>query len=148
MTALLLAPAPLPEDPFVSHARAVVDGRVPADAWKVEAYRRALKRGVTVTGRARRTNFCLNCDPTGKGCDGSPARPGTCATDPDTIPVGSFIWTQSDGLLKVTDTGGKVSGKHIDVWFPQCPLGCADAYPESTLYAVLSSPKPKTKHKR
>ena len=42
---------------------------------------------------------------------------GMCAVDPKVIPLGSKVWVQGLGIFVAEDTGGKVKGRHIDIYF-------------------------------
>jgi len=59
----------------------------------------------------------------GKGITytGTLARPGEAAVDPKVIPLGTVLWvpgySERYGLVKAEDIGGKVQGKHIDLFF-------------------------------
>ena len=54
----------------------------------------------------------------GKTATGITAEPGICAADWDFLPVGSLVWVDGYGWCEVQDRGGKVRGKHIDLFFP------------------------------
>jgi len=129
-----MLPSVLPGDPLQRTAyRAVVLREWPrAPQWKLDIYARVLELGTTVNGQARRTTYCLRC--AGRTCaDGSRVRDGICAASRN-IPMGSIIWLESDGLLKVTDRGGLVrvdggsrsrgENANFDVWRPSCVAGC------------------------
>lgn len=123
--------AKLPADPLQRVAyRAVVLNEWPeAPAWKIEAYKQVLDKGIFAGKAARRTTYCPGC--AGNRCaDGSRVRDGICAASKN-IPMHSIIWLASDGLLKVTDRGGAVrphprqgETAHFDVWRPSC-RGCS-----------------------
>ena len=53
---------------------------------------------------------------------GLPTRPGTVAADPAVLPLGTRIKVTGagphSGIYTVTDTGGKVHGRHIDIYLP------------------------------
>ncbi|MBB6452000.1 3D (Asp-Asp-Asp) domain-containing protein [Salirhabdus euzebyi] len=42
--------------------------------------------------------------------------PGTCAVDPNYIPLGTILYVDGYGLCRAEDTGGKVNGYHVDVY--------------------------------
>jgi len=44
--------------------------------------------------------------------------PGTAAVDPDVIPLGTPIWIEGYGFGLAEDTGGRIKGKHIDLYVP------------------------------
>jgi 3D (Asp-Asp-Asp) domain-containing protein len=145
--ALLLAPAPLPEDPLVAHARAVVAGEIPADAWKIARYQQALDEGVRMKGRCKQTRYCLRCDPSNESADGTkPLYVGMCAANPE-IPMHSVLWVQGYGLLRVRDRGGAVKlGRYVrrgetanvDVFVgDRCPGGCDNGTKRQVPYAIL-----------
>lgn len=58
----------------------------------------------------------------GKTADGTPAREGVVAADPDVLPLGSRIRVQGagehSGEYVVEDTGPAVQGREIDVYLP------------------------------
>jgi 3D (Asp-Asp-Asp) domain-containing protein len=56
---------------------------------------------------------------------GALARPGTIATDPRVLPIGSVIriTTQGNrytGTYTVLDTGAAVKGRDVDIFIPSC----------------------------
>lgn len=132
-TSTAATPEALPADLLQRCARKALRGdfgKVPA--WKLAIYQRVLNKGLTIQGRAKRTNYCPQCS--GTHCaDGSPVRRGICAASRN-IPMHSIIWLATDGLLKVCDRGGwvRVGGRYtrrgetanFDVWVPDCPGGC------------------------
>jgi 3D (Asp-Asp-Asp) domain-containing protein len=48
---------------------------------------------------------------------GLPADVGIAAVDPRVIPLGSIIWVEGYGYAIAADTGGKIKGKRVDVFF-------------------------------
>ncbi len=40
-----------------------------------------------------------------------------CAVDPRVIPLGTVLWVPGYGLARAEDIGGKVRGKHVDLFF-------------------------------
>ncbi len=123
--------AGLSADPFRRCAEKAVRGDYnPVPAWKLTIYREALERGVTCRGVAKRTTYCPLC--AGRYCaDGSHVRRGICAANRQ-VPMHSWVWVASDGLLKVCDRGGRVTlgytnqreTANFDVWVPDCAGGC------------------------
>jgi rare lipoprotein A len=53
---------------------------------------------------------------------GLPSQPGTVAADTSVLPLGTKIKVTNagphSGIYTVTDTGGKVRGRHIDIFLP------------------------------
>jgi 3D (Asp-Asp-Asp) domain-containing protein len=53
---------------------------------------------------------------------GLPSQPGTVAADTSVLPLGTRIKVTNagphSGIYTVTDTGGKVRGRHIDIFLP------------------------------
>lgn len=49
---------------------------------------------------------------------GTRARTGTVAADPKVLPFGTRLRIPGYGEGVVEDTGGTVTGRHVDVWFP------------------------------
>lgn len=140
-------PQALPSDPLQAHAYRVVVLQQPADcpAWKVTLYARVIETGQTISGLARRTNYCPRCS--GRTCaDGSPVRPGVCAASRN-VPMHSVLWTATDGLLLVTDRGGAVrvgggytgrrENARIDAWQYRCGRTCQDGTVRNTPWALL-----------
>ena len=114
----------LSQDPLQRCAQKVLRGDFgPVPAWKLDIYKRVIERGTTVSGKARKTNFCRSCAGT-NCCDGSRVRAGICAASRN-IPTHSVVWVECVGLLLVTDTGGAVKVRNgrsadFDVWVPRC----------------------------
>jgi 3D (Asp-Asp-Asp) domain-containing protein len=65
------------------------------------------------------TAYCLK----GRTSMGHPVRRGVVAADPKLLPLGSMIevlagsWT---GNYLVSDTGGAIKGRRLDLWTPSC----------------------------
>ncbi|NOZ67976.1 MAG: hypothetical protein GXP46_01705 [Deferribacteres bacterium] len=53
----------------------------------------------------------------GRTATGVKATPGICAADWDLIPVGTLVWIDDYGWCEIQDRGGKVKGRHIDLFF-------------------------------
>ncbi len=67
----------------------------------------------------RATAYCLK----GKTAMGSSVRRGIVAADPRHLPLGSRIQVNAgaySGIYMVTDTGGAVRGRKLDIWVPNC----------------------------
>ena len=45
------------------------------------------------------------------------ARHGTLAADPSLYPMGTIMYIDGYGYGRVEDTGGKIKGEHIDLFF-------------------------------
>ena len=60
------------------------------------------------------------CGPNANGltASGTKARPGTMSADPSVFPFGTQLNVPGYGDGVVEDTGARVKGYHIDVWFP------------------------------
>lgn len=64
------------------------------------------------------------------GCDTQPGHPTkagtqpvsgfTAAADPAVLPLGSVVWIEGLGPRMVHDIGGKVKGRHLDVFASSC----------------------------
>lgn len=48
---------------------------------------------------------------------GLPVGPGTVAVDPKIIPLCSVLWVEGYGYGVALDTGGKIKGRRLDVFF-------------------------------
>ena len=67
----------------------------------------------------RATAYCLR----GKTANGGSVRRGIVAADPRVLPLGSRIQINAgsySGTYTVTDTGGSVRGRKLDIWVPSC----------------------------
>ena len=67
----------------------------------------------------RATAYCLK----GRTAMGSGVRRGIVAADPRILPLGSRIQISAgtySGTYLVTDTGGGVKGRKLDIWVPNC----------------------------
>ena len=65
------------------------------------------------------TAYCLK----GRTATGGGVRRGIIAADPRVLRLGSDIFLGAgsySGQYKVTDTGGAVKGRRIDIWVPSC----------------------------
>lgn len=65
------------------------------------------------------TAYCLR----GKTASGSYVRRGIVAADPRVIPLGTRIQVNAgsySGIYTVTDTGGVIKGRILDIWVPSC----------------------------
>ena len=51
---------------------------------------------------------------------GKPVKVGMCAVDPRVIPLGSKVIIKGIGTFVAEDTGGKVKGRTIDIYIPDC----------------------------
>ena len=71
-------------------------------------------------GRAfRATAYCLQ----GRTANGGGVRRGIVAADPRVLPLGTRIQITAgsySGTYTVTDTGGAVKGRILDIWVPSC----------------------------
>lgn len=75
---------------------------------------RAASRGSFIA-----TAYCLK----GRTATGGGVRRGIVAADPRVLRLGSSILLGAgsySGQYKVTDTGGSVRGRKIDIWVPSC----------------------------
>lgn len=67
----------------------------------------------------RATAYCLR----GRTANGGSVRRGIVAADPRVLPLGSRIQITAggySGIYTVTDTGGAVKGRKIDIWVASC----------------------------
>ncbi len=65
------------------------------------------------------TAYCLR----GKTASGSSVRRGIVAADPRVLPLGTKIEIDAgaySGTYTVSDTGGAIKGRILDVWVPSC----------------------------
>lgn len=51
---------------------------------------------------------------------GKNVAPGMCAVDPRVIRLGSTVYIKGLGMFKAEDIGGKVKGRVIDIYIPDC----------------------------
>ena len=54
---------------------------------------------------------------------GHPVRRGLIAADPRVLKLGSKVYVDAgpwSGTYMVSDTGGAIKGKRIDIWVPGC----------------------------
>ena len=64
-------------------------------------------------------SFLVTCyDLTGATASGDMAGPESIAVDPSVIPLGTQIYVQGVGLRTADDTGGAITGDHVDIWEP------------------------------
>ena len=87
--------------------------------WSAEAARRR-------TRTPRTTTFIANayCQ-SGRTQSGLRTRTGTVAADPRVLPLGSRVRIEGGkavrrGVYTVTDTGGGVKGRRLDIYIPNC----------------------------
>jgi 3D (Asp-Asp-Asp) domain-containing protein len=67
----------------------------------------------------RATAYCLK----GRTAVGSGVRRGIVAADPRVLPLGTRIYISAgkySGTYTVTDTGGAIKGRILDLWVPNC----------------------------
>ena len=76
----------------------------------------ALQR-VVVTGYCS-CPLCCGSNANGVTASGTKAQLGTVAADPSVVPFGTQLNVPGYGDGVVEDTGARVKGYHIDVWFP------------------------------
>lgn len=65
------------------------------------------------------TAYCLR----GRTATGGSVRRGIIAADPRVLRLGSSVRLEGggyNGTYQVTDTGGRIKGKKIDIWVPSC----------------------------
>lgn len=65
------------------------------------------------------TAYCLR----GRTANGGGVRRGIIAADPRVLPLGSRVQISAgaySGIYTVTDTGGGVKGRKVDIWMPSC----------------------------
>ncbi len=89
--------------------------------------KKLVKTTAMVTARGRgasrgsfsATAYCLK----GKTAMGHGVRRGIIAADPRVLRLGSTVSVEGGGYTGsylVSDTGGKIKGKRIDIWMPNC----------------------------
>jgi len=86
---------------------------------KTTAMVSAAKAAGASRGSFMATAYCLK----GRTAMGGGVRRGIIAADPRVLPLGSTIVLGAGsytGQYKVTDTGGSVRGRKIDIWVPTC----------------------------
>ena len=67
----------------------------------------------------RATAYCLK----GRTATGGGVRRGIVAADPRVLPLGTRIQISGggySGIYTVTDTGGAIKGRILDIWVPSC----------------------------
>lgn len=67
----------------------------------------------------RATAYCLK----GRTANGGGVRRGIVAADPRVLPLGTKIYINAgaySGTYTVTDTGGAIKGRILDIWVPNC----------------------------
>lgn len=67
----------------------------------------------------RATAYCLK----GRTATGGGVRRGIVAADPRVLPLGTRIYLNAggySGTYTVTDTGGAIKGRILDIWVPSC----------------------------
>ena len=67
----------------------------------------------------RATAYCLR----GRTANGGAVRRGIVAADPRVLPLGSRIYVSAGAWSEnytVTDTGGAIKGRILDIWVPSC----------------------------
>jgi 3D (Asp-Asp-Asp) domain-containing protein len=94
-------------------------------------------------GAFRATAYCLK----GRTATGGGVRRGVVAADPRVLPLGSKIHVNAgaySGVYTVSDTGGAIKGKILDVWVPNC--GEANRFGRRTVQVTVHSrPAPKAR---
>jgi 3D (Asp-Asp-Asp) domain-containing protein len=88
----------------------------------------------TSAGSFKATAYCLR----GRTANGGGVRRGIVAADPRVIPLGSTIRLTAgsySGIYRVTDTGGAIKGRILDVWVPSC--GEAIRFGRRTVYVSV-----------
>ena len=76
-------------------------------------------RNLSVATSYRATAYCLQ----GRTATGGSVRRGIVAADPRVLPLGSRIQLSAgsySGTYTVSDTGGAVKGRKLDIWVPSC----------------------------
>jgi 3D (Asp-Asp-Asp) domain-containing protein len=88
------------------------------DKNKVEKTVSTRATGGVSRGMFTATAYCLK----GRTALGHGVRRGIIAADPRVLPLGSRINIGGgySGTYLVSDTGGKVKGKRLDIWMPSC----------------------------
>ena len=67
----------------------------------------------------RATAYCLK----GRTASGGGVRRGIVAADPRVLPLGTRVYLNAgaySGTYTVTDTGGAIKGRILDIWVPNC----------------------------
>jgi 3D (Asp-Asp-Asp) domain-containing protein len=65
------------------------------------------------------TAYCLR----GRTANGGGVRRGIVAADPRVLPLGTRVYVSAgawSGNYTVTDTGGAIKGRILDIWVPSC----------------------------
>lgn len=68
------------------------------------------------------TAYGIGCDAPGPLTKAGtiPVAEFTAAADPTELPIGSIVEIEGLGLRMIHDVGGKVRGRHIDVFMDKC----------------------------
>lgn len=85
---------------------------------KTTASIRSTARGAS-RGSFSASAYCFS----GKTAMGHSVRRGLIAADPRVLPLGSQVFIDAgpwSGTYTVSDTGGAIKGKKIDIWVPSC----------------------------
>jgi len=90
-----------------------------AEATEPEAAAPAAEAAKSNARAFRATAYCLK----GRTASGKRVRRGLIAADPRVLPLGTKVELTAGkytGEYLVADTGGKVKGRKIDIWVPNC----------------------------
>lgn len=63
-------------------------------------------------------SVCCGKNSKGKTATGKILRFGICAVDPKVIPLHSLVFIKGLGIFRAEDVGGKIKGRHIDIYTP------------------------------
>lgn len=62
------------------------------------------------------TAYCLK----GKMANGKRVHKGAIAADPRVLKMGTKVRIKDYGVFTVSDTGGRIKGKKLDLWYGSC----------------------------
>jgi 3D (Asp-Asp-Asp) domain-containing protein len=104
----------------------ILDQTIQAESADTPDTKELVKKTVSITSRAgaskgsfSATAYCLS----GRTAMGHGVRRGIIAADPRVLKLGSKVTIDAgpwSGTYLVSDTGGAVKGKKIDIWVPSC----------------------------
>ncbi|MBK8465360.1 MAG: 3D domain-containing protein [Chloracidobacterium sp.] len=105
-------------DTTLSNTQTNIDTKDKKKLVKTTASVRSTAAGAS-RGAFSATAYCLS----GKTAMGHSVRRGLIAADPRVLKLGSTVYVDAgpwSGTYLVSDTGGAIKGKKIDIWVPGC----------------------------
>lgn len=110
------APTPEPKD---AKAETKANTATPAETKKLVKTTGSVRANSAVRGAFSATAYCLR----GKTAMGHGVRRGIIAADPRVLKLGSTVTIDAgpwSGTYLVSDTGGRIKGRKLDIWVPSC----------------------------